>query len=113
MSDSTPYLDAHGIRREVPLLPTRHALPTEGLRFLALIADLGEPDSIKRRGWRNLVQVHGFSAVARAAARCYHLVDDGGRVRNEQAQAVLDGKLPCGRAIIRRADLARRRVEVA
>lgn len=112
-SDSTPYLDANGIRRDAPVLPTRHELPADGLPFLALIAELGEADFIERRGWENLLRVHGFAAVVRAAARCYHLVDDGGRVRNVQAQAILDGKLPSGHEIVRHAGLARRRSEVA
>jgi hypothetical protein len=113
MSDSTPYLDAHGIRRDAPVLPTRHDLPADGMPFLALIAELGEADSIERRGWENLLRVHGFTAVVRAAARCYHLVDEGGRVRNAQAQAILDGKLPGGHAITRHAGIVRRRIEVA
>lgn len=113
MSDSTPYLDANGIRRDVPVLPERHDLPSDGFAFLALIADLGEPDSVERRGWENLLRVHGFAAVVRAAARCFHQVDDGGLVHNDQAQAVLDGKLPGGHAILRREELARRRVTVA
>jgi hypothetical protein len=113
MNDSTLYLDKNGIRREAPVLPTRHELPVDGLAFLALIADLDEPGSIERRGWENLLRVHGFTAVVRAAARCFHQVDDGGLVRNEQAQAVLDGNLPSGHAILRREKLARRRVTVA
>lgn len=108
MSDSTPYLDATGIRRSAPVLPARHDLPANGLLFLGLIADLGDPDSIQRRGWENLVRVHGFAAVVRAAARCFHLVDDDGRVRNEQAQAVLDGKLPGGHSVVRRSGIVRR-----
>lgn len=113
MSDSTPYLDAHGIRRDAPVLPIRHELPADSLPFLALIAELGETDSLERRGWENLLRVHGFAAVVRATARCYHLVDDGGRVRNAQAQAILDGKLPGGHGIIRHAGIARRRTTVA
>jgi hypothetical protein len=98
MSDSTPFLDADGIRRQQPILPERHAIDETSLRFLGLIANLGEPGSVQRQGWTNLLLVHGFDAVLRAAARCYHLVDDSGKVTNDQAQAVLDGKLPRGHA---------------
>jgi hypothetical protein len=103
MSDSTPYLDASGIRRDHPILPTRHALPTDGLQFLGHLADLGAPGSIERLGWENLLRVHGFVAVLCATARCYHQVDATGKVRNEQAQAVLDGKLPGGHGVMRHA----------
>lgn len=113
MSDSTPFLDADGIRRDAPVLPILHDLPSDGFAFLALIADLGESESVERRGWENLLRVHGFSAVVRATARCFHQVDDRGLVHNDQAQAVLDGKLPCGHAIMRRDELARRRITVA
>jgi len=112
MSDSTPYLDAGGIRRQVPVLPKRHDLPTDGLQFLGLIANLGEPGTVERIGWENLLRVHGFAAVVRATARCYHQVDESAKVTNDQAQAVLDGKLPCGHEVIRHA-LAKRRSKVA
>jgi hypothetical protein len=112
MRDSTPFLDACGIRRGVPQVPLRHDLPREGLPVLALIADLGEPDSVTRVGWDNLLRVHGFEAVLRAVARCYHQVDGTGKVSNDQAQAVLDGKLACGHGIIRHAE-SRRRTRVA
>ena len=39
MSDCTPYLDAQGIRRQAPVLPKRHDLPSDGLAFLGLIAE--------------------------------------------------------------------------
>ena len=112
MSDSTPYLDAAGIRRPVPVLPRRHDLPTDGLAFLGLIADLGDPGSVIRQGWDTLVRVHGFAAVVRATARCYHQVYGTGKVTNDQAQAVLDGKLVCGHGIIRHSE-TRRRARVA
>jgi hypothetical protein len=112
MPDSTPYIDAAGIRRDRPVLPKRHDLPTDGLQFLGLIAHLGEPGSIERIGWENLMRVHGFVAVVRAAARCYHQVDESEKVTNDQAQAVLDGKLPCGHEIIRHT-LAKGRTKVA
>jgi hypothetical protein len=112
MSDSTLYLDAGGIRRQVPLPAARHEVPVGGLPFLALIANLGDPGSVERRGWDNLLRVHGFPAVVRATARCYHQADESGKVTNDQAQAVLDGKLPCGHEVIRHA-LAKRRAKVA
>lgn len=110
--DSTRYLDAGGIRRQMPVLPERHELPADGLQFLGLIAGLGELGSVERIGWENLMRVHGFAAVVRATARCYHQVDESGKVSNDQAQAVLDGKLPCGHEVIRHA-LAKRRSKVA
>jgi len=112
MSDSTPFLDADGIRRAHPVLPERHAIDETALHFLGLLADLGEPGSVQRRGWNNLLQVHGFDAVMRAAARCYHLVDDSGKVTNDQAQAALDCRLPGGHAV-RRHQAYRRRSQVA
>lgn len=101
MSDSTPYIDAAGIRRERPVVLVRHPMDEAGLRVLGLLADLGEPDSVQRQGWAILIQVHGFAAVLRATARCYRLVDGSGMVTNDQAQAVLDCKLPGGHAIHR------------
>ncbi|MBA3709957.1 MAG: hypothetical protein H0W83_14195 [Planctomycetes bacterium] len=93
-------------------MPKRHAIDETSLHFLGLLADLGESGSAQRQGWNNLLQVHGFDAVMRAAARCYHLVDDSGKVTNDQAQAVLDGKFPGGHAVaLRRA--YRRRTQVA
>jgi hypothetical protein len=112
MSDSTPFLDADGIRREQPILPERHAIDATSLHFLGLIAHLGEPDSAQRQGWNNLLTVHGFDAVMRATARCYHLVDASGKVTNDQAQAVLDGKLSGGRAV-QRHQVYRKRTQVA
>jgi len=103
MNDSTPFLDAEGIRRPYQIKPNRHELPTDGLPFLALLADLGEPGSVQRLGWENLLRVHGFAAVVRATARCFHQVDRSGKVRNDQAQRVLDGQLPCGHEVIRHA----------
>lgn len=108
MSDSTPFLDADGIRRQQPILPERHAIDETSLRFLGLLADLGEPGSVQRQGWINVLAVHGFDAVMRATARCYHLVDDSGKVTNEQAQAVLDGQLPSGHAIHRHSNYSKR-----
>ena len=108
MSDSTPFLDADGIRRQQPILPERHAIDETSLRFLELIANLGEPGSVQRQGWTNLLLVHGFDAVLRAAARCYHLVDESGKVTNDQAQAVLDGKLPSGHAVQRHHPYSKR-----
>ena len=113
MSDSTPFLDADGIRRQQPVLPERHAIDETSLRFLGLIANLGEPGSVQRQGWNNLLLVHGFDAVMRAAARCYHQVDRSGKVRNEQAQDILDGKLPCGHEVARHATTYRRCPQVA
>jgi hypothetical protein len=101
MNDSTPFLDANGIRRERPVLPERHQVDAASLAFLSVLANLGPPGSVQRQGWDNLLAVHGFIAVVQATARCYHQVDGSGRVRNEQAQAVLDGRLPSGAAIQR------------
>ena len=112
MSDSTPFLDEDGIRRQQPVLPERHAIDETSLRFLGMIANLGEPGSVQRQGWTNLLKVHGFDAVMRAAARCYHLVDESGKVTNDQAQAVLDCKLPGGHAV-QRHRAYRRRTQVA
>ena len=112
MSDSTPFLDADGIRRAHPVLPERHAIDETALHFLGLLADLGEPGSVQRRGWNNLLQVHGFQAVVQATARCFNQVDRSGKVNNEQAQNILDGKLPCGHEVIRHAS-NRRRSQVA
>jgi hypothetical protein len=99
MSDSTPFIDAGGIRRDQPILPQRHQVAEASLCFLGLLADLGEPGSVQRQGWDNLLRVHGLQAVVRATARCFHLINDSGKVSNEQAQAVLDGKLPGGHAV--------------
>ena len=112
MSDSTPFLDADGIRRDRPLAQERHRIDETGLHFLGLLADLGEPGSVERQGWTNLLQVHGFDAVLRAAARCYHLLDDSGKVSNEQAQVVLDCKRPGGHAV-KRPSMKHRRSQVA
>ena len=112
MSDSTPFLDADGIRRNRPVLPERHPIDEHGFHFLGLLADLGESESVQRQGWNNLLKVHGFDEVMRAAARCYHLVDDRGKVTNDQAQAVLDCKLPGGHAV-QRHRAYRRRTQVA
>ena len=108
MSDSTPYLDAAGIRREQPMLPQRHAINEPGLSALGVLADLGDPASVQRQGWTTLLLVHGFEAVLRAVARCYYLVDRSGKITNEQAQAVLDGKLPGGQAVQRHRPYGRR-----
>lgn len=112
MNDSTPYLDAAGIRRDHPILPTRHQIDPGSLAFLGILANLGEPGSIERQGWEILLQVHGFQAVVQATARCFNQVDRSGKVSNDQAQAVLDGKLPCGHEVIRHT-LAKRRSKVA
>ncbi len=112
MNDSTPFLDADGVRRDQPVVPQRHHTDETGLSFLRLLADLGEPGSVQRQGWTNLLQVHGFAAVLRATARCYHLVGDGEQVTNEWAQTVLDGKRPCGHAV-QRPSTPRRRTQVA
>ncbi len=112
MSDSTPFLDAAGIRRERPTLPRRHEVDARNLEFLAILADLGEPGSVERLGWENLLRVHGFTAVVQATARCFHQVGQSAKVRNNQAQAVLDGKLPGGHEVIRHA-LSKRRTKVA
>jgi hypothetical protein len=112
MSDSTPFLDAGGIRRDQPILPQRHQVAEASLCFLGLLADLGELGSVQRQGWDNLLRVHGFQAVVRATARCFHLVNDIGKVSNEQAQAVLDGKLPGGHGV-QHHGAYRRRSQVA
>jgi hypothetical protein len=112
MSDSTSFLDAGGIRRDQPILPKRHPVDAGGLEFLGILANLGEPGSIERQGWDILLQVHGFQAVVQATARCFNQVDHSGKVRNEQAQAVLDGKLPVGHDVIRHSQ-AKRRSQVA
>lgn len=112
MSDSTPFLDADGIRRDQPILPKRHQVDAGCLEFLGILANLGEPGSIERQGWDILLQVHGFQAVVQATARCFNQVDRSGKVRNEQAQGVLDGKLPGGHDVIRHASY-RRRPQVA
>ncbi len=101
MSDSTPFLDAAGIRRDQPILPKRHAIDEASLQFLGVLADLGQPSTTQRQGWMNLLAVHGFIAVVQATARCFHQVDGRGKVSNEQAQAVLDGRLPSGSAVHR------------
>jgi hypothetical protein len=108
MSDSTPFLDAGGIRRDQPILPRRHQVDAASLQFLGVLADLGQPGTVQRQGWDNLLQVHGFVAVVQATARCFHQVDERGKVRNEQAQAVLDGKLPGGHAVQRHQTYPRR-----
>ncbi len=108
MSDSTPFLDADGIRRDQPILPKRHQVDAGCLEFLGILANLGEPGSIQRQGWDILLQVHGFQAVVQATARCFHLVDGSKKVNNEQAQAVLDGKLPCGHEVVRHVSYPRR-----
>lgn len=108
MSDSTPFLDENGIRRDHPLLPKRHQIDADGFKFLGILANLGEPGSVQRQGWDILLQVHGFQAVVQATARCFHQVDHSGKVTNEQAQAVLDGKLPCGYEAPRHASYSRR-----
>lgn len=112
MSDSTPFLDAAGIRRDQPILPQRHPVDAGSLAFLGILAELGEPGSVQRQGWDILLQVHGFQAVVQASARCFHLVNGGGKVRNEQAQAILDGKLPSGQAVQHHGSY-RRRSQVA
>jgi hypothetical protein len=101
MSDSTPFLDAHGIRRDHPLLPTHYAIDAHALQTLGLLADLGPPHSAQRHGWMNLLHVHGFEAVLYAVARCSHRVDGCAKVGNAQAQAILDGKLPGGQPVQR------------
>ena len=108
MSDSTPFLDADGIRRDRPVVPERHPIDETGLHFLGLLAELGDPGSVQRQGWTNLLQVHGFDAVLRATARCYHLLDDSGKVSNDQAQVVLDCKRPGGHAVKRPSTNQRR-----
>ena len=112
MSDSTPFLDADGIRRDQPVLPQRHAIEEHALQVLGLLADLGAPGSAHRQGWMNLLHVHGFDAVLHAVARCSHRVDGCGKVNNDQAQAILDGKLPGGHAV-QRHGAYRRRTQVA
>ncbi len=96
MSDSTTFLDATGIRRDRPVLPRRHPTEDPRLSFLGLIADLGAPGTLERRGWENLIRVHGFDAVVRATARAIHAAPAGVPVRNAQTQAVLDGLRPGG-----------------
>lgn len=96
MPDSTLYLDADGIRRDRPILPKRHSFTDESLLFLSILADLGEPESVNRQGWLNLLRVHGFLAVVQATARCYARVGGQRKVSNDQAQMVLDGFLPSG-----------------
>ena len=44
MSDSTPFLDADGIRRDQPILPKRHQVDPGCLEFLGILANLGEPN---------------------------------------------------------------------
>lgn len=107
MNDSTPFLDASGIRREHPILPRRYQVDPGGLAFLEILANLGEPGSIERQGWDILLQVHGFQAVVEATARCFNQTDRSGKVHNEQAQAVLDGKLPVGHEVIRHGTYGR------
>lgn len=109
MSNSTPSIDDDGIRRGQSQQPKRHLVDAGCLEFLRILANLGEPGSIERQGWDILLQVHGFQAVVQATARCFHQVDYSGKVSNDQAQAVLDGKLPCGHAIVRHTQ-ARRRI---
>ncbi len=99
MNDSTPFLDADGVRRDRPVVPQRHNIDEAGLYFLSLLANLGEPGSVQRQGWTNLLQVHGFAAVMRATARCYHSIEDSEKVTNDQAQAVLDCKRLGGHAV--------------
>lgn len=61
---------------------------------LDLLAEVGSTDSTNRQGWEILIRVHGFPAVLKAVARCYWMVAPFGKVASEQAQSVLDGKLP-------------------
>ncbi len=112
MNDSTPFLDADGIRRDRPVVPRRHIIDDAGLYVLGLLANLGEPGSVQRQGWSNLLQVHGFASVMRATARCYHSIDDSEKVTNDQAQAVLDCKRIGGHAV-KRPRTNRRRSQVA
>lgn len=69
-------------------------LAWEAWQCLDLLAEVGEVDSQDRQAWEILVRMHGFPAVLRAVARCYWLVAPKGRVTFEQAQNVLDGRLP-------------------
>ncbi len=92
MADSTRFIDAAGIRRDHPILPERHAVDGRMLDALGPIVDLGSADSVERQGWRNLLAVHGYAAVLRAAACCYQHGPAPARVRNDQAQVVLDGR---------------------
>jgi hypothetical protein len=92
MNDSTPHLDRQGIYRDRPILPFRHPIDEQGFTYLAAIADLGALGSVQRQGWINLLLVHGFPRVMRAAAWCFRAAGDNGLVTNEQAQLVLDGK---------------------
>lgn len=94
MNDSTPYLDRFGIYRDQPILPRRHPIDEQGFTYLSAIADLGEPGSVQRQGWTNLLLVHGLPRVMRAAAWCFRAAGDNGLVTNEQTQFVLDGKDP-------------------
>ena len=101
MSDSTPFIDEFGVRRDQPQLPQRHMIDTANWGVLSLIAAIDEPGTRTRLGWENLLRVHGFPAVLRATARCFERNERSGLVTNEQAQAVLDGKLPDGHPIRR------------
>lgn len=92
MNDSTPHLDEFGIYREQPILPVRHPVKPSILDALAPIAYLGEPGSVERMGWINILRVHGFERVMRAAAWCLRNAEIHGLVSNEQTQRVLDGK---------------------
>ena len=79
------------------MMPKRHAVDRSHLDALMPIADIGEPESIQRRGWMVLLQVHGYPAVLRAVACCYKRLGSDGLSRlvlNEHAHAVLDGERP-------------------
>ncbi len=90
MTDSTPFIDDLGIRRDRPIMPKRHAIEPHHFDALAPIAIIGSPGSRERRGWIVLLQVHGYEAVLRAAAHCYRRAE--APIGNAVVQAVLDGK---------------------
>ena len=92
MSDSTPFLDRFGTRQDHLVLPERYPVDPHLLDALAPMADLGEPESTERTGWMVLIQVRGFAAVLRAGSRCFEHGDQRIPVRNDAAQAVLDGR---------------------
>lgn len=74
--------------------PSSTRIAPDDWRCLELLAEIGPEDGANHQAWAILLRVHGFAAVLRAVARCYWLVAPTGRVSSDQAQDVLDGKLP-------------------